>query len=98
MDLTHITEDELSEALEGYRWALTDALRELGSEANREDVIARARKMFGDDEPDQLELIVELAEGDSGDPVWTLEEEIIDDEETVPSGELSGGSGSDTSG
>lgn len=94
MDLTHVTEEEQAEALDGYRWALTDALSELGSDATREAVISRARKMLGDDEPDQFELIAALSDSDSGDPVWTLEEEIIDDEETVPSGELSGSSGS----
>lgn len=87
MDLTHVTEEELTEALDGYRWALTDALSELGSEATRNEVVSRARAMLGEDEPDQLELIAALADSDSGDPVWTLEEEIIDDEETVPSGE-----------
>ncbi|MBK0417436.1 hypothetical protein JD276_00080 [Leucobacter sp. CSA1] len=87
MDQSHITEDQLHEALEGYRWALTDALSELGLDTPREEIIARARKMFGDDEPDQQALIVALAEGENGDPVWNLEEEIVDDEESVASTE-----------
>lgn len=87
MDLTHVTDEELNEALDGYRWALTDALSELGSDATRDEVISRARTMLGEDEPDQLELIAALSDGDSGDRVWSLEEEVIDDEETVPSGE-----------
>lgn len=85
MDQSHITEDELHEALDGYRCALEDALHELGGDAERDAIIARARKMFGDDEPDQQELIIALADSDHGDPVWNLEEEIIDDNESVVS-------------
>ncbi|UBH07274.1 hypothetical protein K8P10_002785 [Leucobacter sp. Psy1] len=80
MDQTHITEDELHAALDSYRWALADARTELGADASRADVIARGRKMLGDDEPDHHALLLRLAESDSGDPIWNLEEEVVDDE------------------
>lgn len=89
MDQSHITKDELQAALDSYRWALGDALCELGADAARDDVIARARKMLGDDEPDHHALLVNLAESDNGDPIWNLEEEVVDDEESVTSGEES---------
>lgn len=79
MDQSHITEDELRDALANYRWALGDALRELGTEAERAEVIARARVILAEEEPEQQALIVELADGDFGDPVWSLEEELLDD-------------------
>ncbi|MGO1539463.1 MAG: hypothetical protein ACTHZ9_00925 [Leucobacter sp.] len=92
MDQSHITEEELHEALESYRCALDDALHELGTDADRDAVITRARKMLGDDEPDQQELVIALAESDHGEPVWNLEEEIIDDDESVvPVSDSSGG-------
>lgn len=80
MDQTHITEDELHAALESYRWALSDARTELGSDATRAEVIERGRKILGDDEPDHHALLLRLAESDSGDPIWNLEEEVVDDE------------------
>lgn len=79
MDQTHITDDELHTALENYRWALGDAQREAGDDAERDEVIAAARSMLRDDDPEQHDLIVALAESDNGDPVWNLEEELLDD-------------------
>lgn len=87
MDQKHITEEVLQEALGNYRWSLTDALQEAGSDASREDVIVQAREILGEDDPDQRDLIEALANSENGDPVWSLEEEIIDDVETVASGE-----------
>lgn len=87
MDQSHITEDEVREALDSYRPALADALGELGVDASREKIIARAREILAEEDPDQHALIATLAEGENGEPVWNLEEEIVDDEETVASGE-----------
>lgn len=87
MDHTRATEEEVREALDGYRWALNDALRDAGGNSTREAVIARARELLAEDNEDQHDIIVDLARGDFGDPVWSLEEEIVDDEETVPSGD-----------
>lgn len=80
MDQTHITDEDLREALDNYRWALSDALSEVGDDAPRDEIITHARKMLAEEDPEQHELIVELANSDSGDPVWSLEEEIVDDE------------------
>ncbi|WP_416444780.1 hypothetical protein AB3K78_15630 [Leucobacter sp. HNU] len=79
MDQSHITDEELHAALESYRWALGDAQREAGDDAERDEIIAAARGMLRDDDPEQHDLIVALAESDSGDPVWNLEEELLDD-------------------
>lgn len=87
MDQSHITEEEVHEALDGYRWALNDALSEAHGAGSREEVIAIARNILEEDDPDKHQLIVALAESDAGEPVWNLEEEIVDDEETVASGE-----------
>ena len=36
MDQSHVTDEELQEALDNYRWALSDAVSELGSSASRD--------------------------------------------------------------
>lgn len=80
MSSLHIPEEELHEALALYRDALEDALSEFDVDADREEVIAEARRILGDDEPEALELIVAAADDDTeGAPVWQLEEELVDD-------------------
>lgn len=75
----HIPEEELNEALDLYRAAIEDALNGFDVDADRNKIIAEARRILGDDDPDALELIVEVDQSEGGDPVWQLEEELIED-------------------
>jgi hypothetical protein len=75
----HIPEEEVNDALSVYREALEDTITTFDVDADRDEVITEARRILGEDDPDLLEVIVNLDEGDGGDAVWQLEEEIVDD-------------------
>ena len=75
----HIPEDQVEEALQLYRTALEDAVAEFDVEAQQEKVVAEARRLLGEDDPDALDVVVALSESGSGDSVWQLEEEIVAD-------------------
>ena len=87
MSRSNFTEEEVEEALAEYRLALSDAVSDLGADVTREELISEARDLLADEDQDQHDIIVALAESDLGDPVWSLEEELIDNQEVVPSGD-----------
>lgn len=82
MDQQHHTEEEIVDALARYRTALTDAHAAAAADedALRDDIIAAARDELYEDDVDAHELIVSLAEGEFGDRVWNLEEEMLDND------------------
>lgn len=80
MDQTHHTPQELDEALARYRSALADAREAAPEDSDRDELIAAARTLLDEDDVDAHRLIVALAEGEFGDQVWRLEEELLDDE------------------
>ncbi len=80
MTTQNFTEDELDNAIVLYREALLAAKEENEADEDREVVVAAAREILYADDIDAHALIVELSDGDSGDRVWSLEEDIIDAE------------------
>lgn len=78
MAALHFTNDELLQAISLYREALVDAKEAGDSDAVREEVIVLARENLYADDIDAHALIIGLADGDSGDRVWSLEEEVLD--------------------
>ena len=79
MSHPHVPEEELDDAVALYRDALETALEEFDVDADRDTVIAAARRILGEDDPDALDTIVTVANSDYGDHVWHLEEELVDD-------------------
>lgn len=80
MDQHHFTPEDIEDALARYRVALHDAYDASDEDTERDDIIASAREELYEDDVDAHELIVTLAEGEFGDPVWNLEEEVLDNE------------------
>ncbi|WGD37699.1 hypothetical protein [Lysinibacter sp. HNR] len=74
----HFTEDEFSAALALYREALIDAKESHEEESDRDEVIATARESLYADDVDAHALVITLATSDSGDRIWSLEEDVID--------------------
>lgn len=74
----HFTEDELDAAIVLYREALVDAKEALSPDSARDEFIRAARENLYNDDIDAHALIVDLSDGDSGDRVWRLEEDVID--------------------
>lgn len=72
------TEEQLETALDRYRTALVDAAEAAAEDTLRDDVVRAAREILDEDDIDAHELVQTLAAGDAGDPVWNLEEEILD--------------------
>lgn len=80
MDQQHFTEEEIVDALARYHAALQDAHDAAEEDTERDDIVAAAREELYEDDIDAHELIVSLAEGEFGDRVWNLEEEMLDNE------------------
>lgn len=80
MDQHHYTDEQVTDALSRYRAALHDAYDAADEDTEREEIISAARDELYEDDIDAHALIVDLAEGDRGDRVWNLEEEILDNE------------------
>lgn len=76
----HYTEDEIIDALGRYRTALQDSVDAADEDTERVDIVAAARDELYEDDIDAHALIVSLAEGEYGDRVWNLEEELLDNE------------------
>lgn len=79
MNQHHIPDEELNEALDLYKSAIEDALTVFSVDDDQDKIIAEARRILGEDDPDALEIIVEVDQSDAGDAVWQLEEELIED-------------------
>lgn len=80
MDQHHFTPEALADALARYRTALHDASDASDEDTDRDDIIAAAREELYEDDVDAHELVITLSEGEFGDPVWNLEEEVLDNE------------------
>lgn len=80
MDQHHFTEDQIEAALDRYRTALVDAREALEDDAPRGDIVKMAREILDDDDLDAHQLVQLLAAGEAGDPVWNVEEEILDED------------------
>jgi phosphoenolpyruvate-protein kinase (PTS system EI component) len=80
MDQHHFTEDQIEAALDRYRTALVDAREALEDDAPRDDIVKMAREILDDDDLDAHQLVQLLAAGEAGDPVWNVEEEILDED------------------
>jgi hypothetical protein len=76
----HYTEDEIADAVARYRVALQDASDAADEDTARDDIVSAAREELYEDDIDAHALIVSLAEGEFGDRVWNLEEEMLDNE------------------
>lgn len=80
MDQHHFTEEQILDALSRYRAALHDAQDGAEEDTERDEIITAAREELYEDDIDAHALIVSLADGEHGDRVWNLEEEILDNE------------------
>lgn len=80
MEQHRFTHDQIEAALGRYRLALGDAAESAAEDALREDIILAAREILDNDDLDAHELVQALSAGEAGDPVWNLEEEILDEE------------------
>ena len=80
MDQHHYTDEQIADALARYRVALHDAHDAADEETERDEIISAAREELFEDDIDAHALIVDLAEGDRGDRVWNLEEEMLDND------------------
>lgn len=80
MEQHHFTEDELEAALGRYRTALVDAREGSEEHTTRDEIIRSAREILDEDDLDAHQLVLALSSGEAGDPVWNLEEEILDEE------------------
>lgn len=80
MDQHHFTPEDIEDALSRYRVALHDAYDAAEEDTERDVIIAAAREELYEDDVDAHELVVTLAESEFGDPVWNLEEEVLDNE------------------
>jgi hypothetical protein len=80
MDQHHFTEEAITDSLSRYRTALHDAATAADEDALRDDIIAAAREELYEDDIDAHEIVVSLAEGEFGDRVWNLEEEMLDND------------------
>lgn len=76
----HYTDEEITDALGRYRTALQDASDAADEDTDRDDIVSAARDELYEDDIDAHALIVSLAEGEYGDRVWNLEEEMLDNE------------------
>lgn len=80
MDQNHFTEEQILDALSRYRTALHDAHDAAEEDTERDDIVAAAREELYEDDIDAHALVVALSDGEHGDRVWNLEEEILDNE------------------
>lgn len=80
MDQHHYTQDQLEGALDRYRSALLDAREGSEEHTTRDELIAAARVILDEDDFEAHQLVQVLAAGDSGDPVWSVEEEVLDED------------------
>lgn len=80
MDQHHFTQEQLEAALDRYRLALVDAREGSEEHTTRDELIRSAREILDEDDLDAHQLVQVLAGGEAGDPVWNLEEEILDED------------------
>lgn len=80
MEQQHYTDEQITDALGRYRTALQDAYDAADEDTDRDDIISAARDELYEDDIDAHALVVNLAEGEYGDRVWNLEEEMLDNE------------------
>ncbi|WP_167143853.1 hypothetical protein [Canibacter zhoujuaniae] len=77
--MSRFSQAEINEVVEVYRTALEDAIADLGAKSARETVQAHARELVAEEDEQLADLLQQLDESDFGEPIWNLEEEILDD-------------------
>ncbi|WP_166987753.1 hypothetical protein [Canibacter zhoujuaniae] len=77
--MSRFSQAEINEVVEIYRTALEDAIADLGAKSARETVQAHARELVAEEDEQLADLLQQLDESDFGEPIWNLEEEILDD-------------------
>ena len=80
MDQHHFTQDQLEGALDRYRSAPVDAREGSEEHTTRDELISAARVILDEDDFEAHQLVQALAGGEFGDPVWNLEEEVLDED------------------